>query len=70
MQGLKDITTYSMNKFMIAGQKTNVSVRVRFGGDRDDVERRLIEVVGRNQRTFRTRLGSMNGRGAKVHMVG
>lgn len=48
----KEIATYLMDTFMVAGQEISVNVLDPIGGGRGELARQLIEKVGRNRRSI------------------
>lgn len=48
----KEIATYVMDTFMVAGQEISVNVLDPIGGERGEFARRLIEVIGKNRRNI------------------
>ncbi|KAL9122403.1 MAG: hypothetical protein Q9187_001040 [Circinaria calcarea] len=48
----KEIATYLLDTFMVAGQEISANVLDSTGGGRGDIARRLIEEVGRNRRNI------------------
>ncbi len=46
----KEVATYLMDTFMVAGQEISVNVLDPIGGGQGDFARALIEVVGKNRR--------------------
>ena len=48
----KEIATYLLDTFMVAGQEISVNVLDPIGGGRGDFARGLIEVVGKNRRNI------------------
>ena len=62
----KDIATYLIDTFMIAGQELSVNVLDGIGGGRGDVARGLIEIVGKNRRNIGLDLDRLTVVGRKL----
>ena len=61
----KEITTFLLDTFMVAGQEISVNVLDSIGGGRGDVARKLIEEVGRNRRSISLTLDRLTVIGQK-----
>lgn len=62
----KEIATYVLDTFMVAGQEISVNVLDSIGGGRGDIARRLIEAVDRNRRNIGLSLDRLTVIGQKL----
>ena len=61
----REIATYLLDTFMVAGQEISANVLDAIGGGQGDVARGLIEAVGRNRRNIELGLDRLTVIGRK-----